>query len=323
MNKKHPLDIALTHAIHGELNKSEKILKKLAMEYDPRAIFNLGWHDLRHGKLYDGYNKLNAGRWINSFGSPPLQTKKPIWAGPNPKILLRSEGGLGDQIANARFATELSKYGEVTLTTDATLVNLLSQIKGITTTKCECEGIPDHDVWIPAMSTPYVLQMEYENLSGKPYLYATPKKLDGKFKVGLRWAGNPQFEHEQHRKFDKQLMIDLAKIEGPTFYALQRDTDLVDVPFNDLRNDMKTWEDTASILAGLDLVITSDTSIAHCAGALGIPTWIIIPILPYYMWALPGDFTPWYDSVRLFRQTKYGDWNQPFHDIKTQLQKIL
>jgi len=315
----HPLDIALKLAIEGEANWSETILRDQPQD-DPRVVFNLGWHELRHGNLYHGMDLMNSGRLINVFGSPPLPTHSPLWRGPTPTIILRSEGGMGDHIINARFATELSKHGKVILLTHPSLVKLLSTVDGVS----EClpdtiEELPPHDYWVPAMSAPYVLKMEYANLSGKPYLKANPKKLKGKFKVGLRWAGNPQFEHEQHRKFDPQLMLNLANIKGATFYSLQRDTDLFDVPFTDCRNDMNTWEDTASILAGLDLLITSDTSIAHCAAALGIETWIVVPILSYYLWALPGNTTPWYDSVRLFRQTTYGSWEEPFQHVQEQL----
>jgi len=115
-------------------------------------------------------------------------------------------------------------------------------------------------------------------------------------------------------------MLDLADIPGATFYSLQRDHDLFDVSFTDLRHKMKTWEDTARVLAGLDLVITSDTSVAHCSAALGIETWIIVPILPYYPWALPGNCTSWYDSVKLYRQSTYGNWDAPFEQIKKDLQ---
>jgi len=83
---------------------------------------------------------------------------------------------------------------------------------------------------------------------------------------------------------------------------------------------MPDWEATASILAGLDLVITSDTSIAHCAAALGVDTWIVVPVLPYYVWAIPGIKTPWYDSVTLYRQTTYGNWDAPFAKMATDLQ---
>jgi hypothetical protein len=315
----HPLDIALKLAIEGEPDWSETILRGQPQD-DPRVAFNLGWHELRHGNLHSGMDLMNAGRLINVFGSPPLPTHSPLWRGPAPTIILRSEGGLGDHIINARFATQLAQHGKVILLTHKSLVSVLSNIEGVS----EClpdtiEELPHHDYWVPAMSAPYVLKMEYSDLSGKPYLTTTPRKLKGKFKVGLRWAGNPQFEHEQHRKFDPQLMLDLATIKGATFYSLQRDTDLIDVPFTDLRNDMNTWEDTASILAGLDLFITSDTSVAHCAAALGVETWIITPILPYYLWALPGNTTPWYDSVKLFRQTTYDSWTEPFNNIREQL----
>ena len=319
MSSLHPLDVALKLAIEGEANWSERILRDQPQD-DPRVAFNLGWHELRHGNLYKGMDLMSAGRILSVFGSPPLRTEAPIFRGPNPTILLRSEGGLGDHIANARFATNLAQYGKVVLSTHPSLINLLNTIDGVSEVVADdIEELPAHDYWVPAMSAPYILQMEYQNLSGSPYLKAKPKKLNGKFKVGLRWSGNPQFEHEQHRKFDPQLMLDLAKIPGVTFYSLQRDEDLLDVPFTDLRHEMKTWEDTASILAGLDLVITSDTSIAHCAAALGIETWNIIPILPYYLYALPTNTTPWYDTMKLYRQETYGKWDIPFINIKQNL----
>jgi hypothetical protein len=158
-------------------------------------------------------------------------------------------------------------------------------------------------------------------------LDAEPKQLYSKpdtFKVGIRWAGNPKFEHEQHRKFDPQPLIDLHKLDGITLYSLQRDDNLIDgLPFADLRDQMKTFEDTASIIKGLNLVITSCTSIAHLSAALGVKTWVIVPIMPYYAWAEPKDTSVWYDSVRLFRQQKYGDWSHPLEEVKSALIQFL
>jgi len=323
MNSLHPLNVALKLAIEGEADWSEKILRDQPQD-DPRVAFNLGWHELRHGNLYRGMDLMSAGRVLSVFGSPPPNTPAPIFRGPNPTILLRSEGGLGDHIINARFATQLSQYGKVILSTHPSLVNLLKTIDGVSDVISDVtEELPDHDYWVPAMSAPYVLKLDYKDLTGTPYVKAKSKKLNGKFKVGLRWSGNPQFEHEQHRKFDKQLMLDLANMEGATFYSLQRDENLVDVPFTDLRHKMKTWVDTASILTGLDLVITSDTSVAHCAAALGIETWIVVPVLPYYIWALPGEKSPWYDAVTLFRQEQYGNWDAPFKKIHDKLQQKI
>ena len=323
MSELHPLDVALKLAIEGEADWSEKILRAQSME-DPRVAFNLGWHELRHGNLRKGMDLMSAGRMLNVFGSPPLNTPAPIFRGPNPTILLRSEGGLGDHIINARFAQNLAEFGSVILMAHPALVELFKTIEGVDAViPDDIKEIPFHDYWVPAMSAPYVFKMEYADLSGAPYLKATPRKLDGKFKIGLRWAGNPKFEHEQHRKFDPKLMLKLADIEGVTAYSLQRDEDLIDVSFTDLRGDMKTWEDTASILAGLDLVITSDTSIAHCAAALGVETWIIIPVLPYYTWAISGNKTPWYNSVTLFRQRTYGEWKDVFANIEEALKTKL
>ena len=318
MSELHPLDVALKLAIEGEADWSERILREQPQD-DPRAVFNLGWHDLRHGHLRAGMDKLSAGRILNVFGSPPLQTPAPIWRGPNPTILLRLEGGLGDQIVNARFATTLAQYGRVVVVGDAKLLDLIRTIDGVDEVVAEGEPLPPHDYWVPAMSAAYVLKMEYEDLSGAPYLHATPRTFPKGCNVGLRWAGNPQFEHEQHRKFDPSLMLALADIPNVNCYSLQRDNDLLDVPFTDLRGEMTDWTATASILAGLDLVITSDTSIAHCAAALGVETWIVVPVLPYYMWALPGHSTPWYDTVTLYRQETYGDWTAPFAKITDDL----
>jgi hypothetical protein len=118
-------------------------------------------------------------------------------------------------------------------------------------------------------------------------------------------------------------MINLHKTDGITCFSFQKDHDLQDVPFEDLSSELKTWEDTASHLMAMDLVITSCTSVAHMAGALGVETWVIVPVLPYYTWAVPGEKSAWYDSVTLFRQTKYGQWDDVFEKIQGRLQERL
>ena len=86
-----------------------------------------------------------------------------------------------------------------------------------------------------------------------------------------------------------------------------------------MREQMKTWDDTASIIAGCDVIITACTSIAHLSAAMGVPTWIVTPIMPYYTWVVPGDTSRWYNSVKLFRQEKYGNWDKPFENIRKEL----
>jgi len=180
-----------------------------------------------------------------------------------------------------------------------------------------CLGVY-HDYWVPSMSIAVVLGLEYKNLKGKSYI---PISFLGneEGKIGLRWSGNPTFEHEQHRIFPSELMFDAVK--GLDCISLQRDEG------KELRPDwvaevpLDTWEDTVNAISSCRLVITSCTSIAHLSGAMGIPTWIVVPILSYYLWALPGEKTPYYDSVTLFRQTVYGDWRAPFEGIATRLMR--
>ena len=114
----------------------------------------------------------------------------------------------------------------------------------------------------------------------------------------------------------------LSPFDRGTLYSFQRDGDLIEnLPFQDLGPDLKSWEDTASHLAAMDLVITSCTSVAHMSAALGKETWVIAPIMPYYLWAVPGEKSAWYDSVRLFRQTTYGDWTEPLAQVTQALKE--
>ena len=319
----HPLDLVVESAINGEPELAEQILLTQDKD-DARVVFNLGWYDMRHGRLAEGLRKMDAGRFINCFGNSRIPGE--IWLDQpleNKTLLFRSEGGLGDEIINFRFAKDFQAKGaRVVISCHESLAKLFSR-HGFVCVSEKAIPLMLYDYWVPGMSALHILGYDQDTLSGKPYLTAKPKNLyakPGTLKVGIRWAGNPKFEHEQHRKFDPQPLIDLHKLSGVTLYSLQRDEDCVDgLPFADMREQMKSWEDTASIIAGLDLVITSCTSIAHLSAALGKETWVIVPVLPYYVWAVPGKTSVWYDSVTLFRQQKYGDWSHPLEDIRLQL----
>lgn len=320
------LDAALELAIQGKTEGRDILLS--LNQNDPRVRFNLGWYYIRDGKLYDGHKNLEYGRMINVFGG----SKKgipPMYDGSSLKdkiLLFNGEGGFGDEIINIRFAKNFHDLGaKVIVGCSKELFPLFEKLEYI-------HALIDRDVcnrshhhyWVPAMSAPMHLKLEYWNLSNAPYLNMFNKrwvpKNNAKFKVGLKWAGNPKFEHQQHRRFPIEKMLDLTKIEGATYYSLQRDEDLVDnLPCIDMRYEMKTWKDTAEIIASMDLVISSCTSIAHLSAAMGKETWVISPVLPYYIWALPIDTSPWYKNVKLYRQTQYGNWDDPFERIEKDL----
>ena len=328
MDKKiHPLDEALSYAVDGKPEISEEILRDQPQD-DARVLFNLGWHEMRHGNMMKAFEHFNYGRYINVFGLPALPGK--IWKDEpleGKTLLFRCEGGYGDQILNFRFAKKFQEMGARVLISCAPQIKELFSRHGFICIDNEIVAGAHYDYWIPAMSAAYVLGMELEDLDGSPYIFPKePRKLfskPGTLKVGIRWSGSPDFEDEQHRRFPPDLMIGLSDIPNTTFYALQRDENLIDgLPFGDMREQMKTWEETTNIIAGCDLIISSCTSVAHLAASMGKPTWIVTPVMPYYTWVVPGDTSKWYDSVKLFRQEKYGEWETPFIKIREELTKL-
>lgn len=322
MNK-HPLDEQLEAGLRGDFERAWKIAQRLEKETPQcnRAAFNRAWYCMWKGDLLQGLKLLDHGRWEKVFGDSPLPTSKPIWrreALQNKHVLICLEGGLGDEIINVRFAQDFADKGaKVTVCCDPGLMSVFARAPGVTTIVSH-KAAPHvyHDFWVPGMSAPRVLEYTYQKLSGTPYLFADPmyvKKWQHlKGRIGLRFYGNPEFEHEQHRAFPKQ---DLIQAVGhrpdllPWVNLQKEETDL----------KLESWEDTLGVIANLKLVITSCTSVAHASAAMGKETWVIVPILPYYIWALPGESTPWYKSVCLFRQNKFADWKNVFDEIKSRL----
>lgn len=336
MNKEDLLDQQLQANLKGDFEKGWSIAKTLKKQRPQcnRSAFNRGWHLLQQGKFKEGFELLDRGRWENVFGSPPLRTNKPIW---NMKdsldgkyLVMRSEGGLGDEIINVRFAKDFADKGaRVIVGASKDLMPVFSRVEGVSSVVLrDYEHLVYHDYWMPAMSAPRLSGNTFETLSGKPYLSTIKEKVQldsSKTHIGICWSGNPNFEHEQHRKFQPEQLINIHKFPNTQIYSFQRDTDLQELPENviDLKNFLLGWEDTLQLLSSMDLVISSCTSIAHASAALGIETWIIVPILPYYIWALPGNKSPWYESVTLYRQSKYNNWNEIFDQLYSDLERRI
>jgi len=330
VNELDKLDEQLKANLEGNFELGWKLCQELEQERPNcnRCAFNRGWMLLRNGEMKKGFECINRGRYENVFGSPPLNTDKPIWGLKNPAtpdskhILFRSEGGLGDEMINVRFISDIKRLtnAKITVSCSKHLMSVFSRVEGVdAVVQRDYEEFVYHDCWVPAMSAISCLDYEYSDLSGKSYLTALGKpNLGGKIKVGLRWSGNPEFEHQQFRKFDPDLLLNITK-DNPdiSFYSFQKDLDLKDLRehtnVEDLSNLLSNWEYTLSFLNDMDLVITSCTSIAHAAAALGKETWVITPILPYYIWALPGNKSPWYDK----------NWNPLFDNINEDLKKFV
>jgi hypothetical protein len=335
----HLIDQQLNLMIRGRFDEAWKISEDLEHNYpeDPRAKFNRGWHLIHQGKFQEGFQCLEYGRPLNVYGSGKINTTKPIWDQSdltNKNVIINLEAGYGDNIIFARFATEVwRRGGKCFLCCDKTLHSLFSRIPGVE--KCitldEIESTP-HDFWIPGFSCSWLFGHTVDTLPNEPYIFAKPEsvniwesmlKTEKKIKVGIRWSGNPKFEHQQFRIFPSEKLINLYKTnENIQFYSLQRDTDLRELPeeIRDLQHLIISWEDTAACIENMDLVISSCTSVAHLSAAMGKPTWVIVPILPYHVWAYGDEHSPWYEkTTKVFRQKKFGDWSETFENIQKEL----
>jgi hypothetical protein len=163
------------------------------------------------------------------------------------------------------------------------------------------------------------LGLELDDLSGAPYI-AKPKTIKNRKKrIGLRWQGQSKFEHEHHKKFPYELMFDAVKDCDAEFISLQRDEGADSRPAWVKQVKLDTWEDTRNAVASCDLVISSCTSVSHLAAAMGVETWVVIPVMGYFLYAMEGDTCPYYDTMKLFRQETFGQWESPFEKITESL----
>ena len=312
---KDALDIQLEASIRGDIETSETMINALRLSRPDcnRVAFNAGWYSLKNGRLQEGHALLDQGREEDVFGNK-CASRTPKWAGEKSTVLLTLEGGLGDQIHAFRYAFDIAqKARQVVVACSPELAPLFAE--SFPVAQHEAALGVYHDHWVQGMSAVRHLGYEYADLDGSSYIQRTAQTIAGR--VGVRWSGNPRFEHEQHRLFPEELMFDAVK--GFNCVSLQRDEGADLKPDWMPQAEVSDWSATRKSISQCELVITSCTSVAHLAGAMGIETWIVVPVLPYYVWALPGDTSPYYDSAKVFRQKTSGEWAEPFNNIKEKL----
>lgn len=234
-------------------------------------------------------------------------------------LLLALEQGIGDLIHFVRFADELSRRGAtVVVECHAGLLSLIATAPGVARVVPPGTAVPA-DFYLPFMSAPLLLGLTLDGVQPGSYLRVpdgTPAfDLVGRLKVGLVWRGNPQHENDKWRSVPLSLLLPLLDVPGASFYGLQVGTaaaELAQAPWRDRVTDLAPrltdFAATAAAISALDLVITVDTAVAHLAGALGKPAWLLIAQGNDWRWLHERDDTPWYPSMRLFRQRKHRNW---------------
>jgi len=318
------LDLQVAAGKMGDFVEGWRLAEKLASErpQDHRAAYNRSWYLLKQGKIGEGYKQMDRGRFCGIIGEKHPDTPAPEWDGRSKgTILLYCDHGLGDQIHQVRYAQDLAKRGnKVIACCSGQLAGVMAQVEGVSAVvQHGAEFGVYHDFWAFAMVAPNYLGYELEDLSGKPYL-PKPNVIRGRKKrIGLRWQGNSKFEEDHHKKFPYQLMFDAVKDADAEFVSLQRDEGADACPTWVKRVPLNTWQDTQVAIASCDLVISACTSVSHMAAAMGIDTWVVIPVMGYYLYAIDGEKTPYYDSMTLFRQEVFGEWEAPFNKIKERL----
>jgi len=303
----------------GDYAKAIMLAKDYVDAHFNEALALLTVGDYARGFAEYEWRWKRAGIARRSFG-------KPLWLGEYPlarkTILLHAEQGLGDTIQFARHAPLLAQGGaSVVLEVQAELKALLGGLDGVTVL-ARGDALPAFDVHCPLGSLPLAFKTTPANVpAGIPYLRASEERvakwrprldaLPGK-RVALAWAGNPNHINDRNRSIALARLKPLLAAPGFSFVSIQRD-----VPAGDrdalaglahLGDDLADFQDTAAAIALCDLVITVDTSVAHLAGAMGRPLWVLLPFWPDWRWTLDGERSPWYPDARLFRQGADGDW---------------
>jgi hypothetical protein len=265
---------------------------------------------------------MDRGRIAGVFGNSPPDVPTPKWDGKaKGTVLLNLEGGLGDQIHQIRYAKDIAARGcKVVVACSGHLVPLFADVEGVSAVVQHnaAFGIY-HDYWVAGMSAVVPLGFELPDISGKPYLNKLDIPKHSKKRIGLRWQGGTQFEHEHHKRFPYELMFEAVKGVDAEFVSLQRDEGVEAKPDWVSEVSLDSWDDTRKAVSSCDLVISACTSVSHLAGAMGVDTWVITPVLPYFLYAQDGENTPYYDSMKLFRQKEFGKWEAPFELISNRL----
>jgi FkbM family methyltransferase len=282
-------------------------------------------------------------RWQCAESKMPSY-KQPLWDGSplNGKtILLHHEQGLGDSIQFVRYATALKERGaRVIVKVQKPLMKLMAGFPNTDVLVCDDADLPDFDLHVPMLSVPGILKTTLETIPADvPYLAADSSLLDkwkhrlaayGGFQVGIAWQGSPDFHADAQRSVPLRHFAVLAKVEGVRLFSLQKgygseQIEALDGAFevidfgDELDGDAGPFMDTAAIMKSLDLIITSDTSVPHLAGALGVPTWTALSVSPDWRWFLEREDCPWYPTMRLYRQTTLDDWEDVFARIAKDL----
>jgi tetratricopeptide (TPR) repeat protein len=323
------------------LDRTDEALARFdaALALDPgfaEAEFNSALALLRAGRWPEAWRRHEA-RWRRKGEPGPTYPNTTLWLGgaddqavQGQTILLHAEQGLGDTLQFCRYASAVKALGaRVILEVQPPLKTLLAGLEGVDQVIAVGEPVPAFDRHTPLLSLPLALGPT-SNIPSAPYLVADPARqaawsarlpLAGGGRIGLVWAGNAAHGNDRNRSLPAQALAPLiaaARAAGAQTIGLQKDVRAADLAWLEqtphllrVEDQLTDFADTAALIATCDLVISVDTSVAHLAGALGRPLWLLLPKPCDWRWMSNREGTPWYPGARLFRQVQPGEWADP------------
>jgi tetratricopeptide (TPR) repeat protein len=341
---------------HYNLGNALKALNRLdealacyerAVQLNPRhanAHFHRSLVWLVRGNFEQGWPAYEW-RW-QCPGGPLRRFAQPLWDGSplgGRTILLHAEQGLGDTLQFIRYVPYVrERGGRVLVECQAPLLGVVSRVGGIDGVAAQGAALPAFDVQASFLSLPGIFRANLATMpAAVPYLTADPDAVEkwrqelnavSGVKVGIVWQGSRRHREDRSRSVQVFQFAPLAQVAGVRLVSLQtgRGSEQVkgasyQFPLVDLgsRFDPASLGDVAAVVYNLDLVVTVDTAVAHLAGGMGVRVWVALPFAPDFRWLLGREDSPWYPTMRLFRQSERGNWNQVFRRIAEELLKVL
>jgi Flp pilus assembly protein TadD len=276
--------------------------------------------------------------WRWQAANKPRSLKQPQWHGEplnGARILLDVEQGLGDTLQFLRYLPMVQAAGgSVVFGIPANLHRLAAELPGFAHLGTSGEPMPEFEWHCPLMSLPLAFGTTLETIPAQvPYL-TVPADTQCKaaslpwpargLRVGIAWAGSPTHLGDRFRSIPFALLEPLLRVDGAHFFSLQLGPEAATAegPITDLAPAITDLADTAALMQQLDLVIAVDTAVVHLAGALGRPVWVMLPFSPDWRWLLDREDSPWYPTMRLFRQPGFGDWPSVVEAVRTALEEM-
>lgn len=332
---------AVLHSLQryaGALDHFEKALK-IEPTYKA-ANLNKAFTLLLNGYLADGLQNFEYRNWQGDLQPKWIPKNKPAWTGQQAiqgqKLLVYAEQGFGDTIQFSRYLSLLSKLGpQIFFAVQKCLLPLFASHECIVKLVDLDDVVTDFDFHVSLMSLPHIFGSVIDTIPEESFnfrvvdesvLFKWKNFLGSKSspRVGLVWSGSSTHTNDANRSLPLKKLLSYLP-QGMDYIALQkevRDSDIADLlasPIRSFKFDIHDFQDTAAICQQLDLVIAVDTSVAHLSASLNCPTWIMLPLVPDWRWFLDREDSPWYSSVRLFRQERAGDWDQVLQSVKISL----